>query len=160
MNEVTDLVVIMMVCGFFGHKDAPDTLSILLYQVLVDLVDEGIDTFLVGNQGHFDSLVLSLLRQLKQEYPHIAYHIVLAYFPGPQEKNSLYLPTETLYPEGLELVHPRYAIAWRNKWMINESDIVVTYITHSWGGAAQYAAMAQRKKKRIINIASSMANEE
>ena len=60
--------------------------------------------------------------------------------------------TNTIYPEGLETVPKRFAISWRNKWMIQESDVVVTYITHSWGGAAQFADLAKRKKKRVINI--------
>ena len=76
--------------------------------------------------------------------------------PGAKEEWSAYDPMETLYPEGLEAVHPRFAISWRNKWMIQESDVVVTYITHSRGGAAQFAELAERKKKRVINIASMM----
>ena len=32
--------------------------------------------------------------------------------------------------------------AWRNKWMRDQSDYVVTYITHTWGGAYQYARKA------------------
>ena len=30
---------------------------------------------------------------------------------------------------------------------------VVTYITHSWGGAAQYAAKAARQGKSVVNLA-------
>ena len=33
-----------------------------------------------------------------------------------------------------------------------ESDYVVTYITHAWGGAAQFAEMAERQKKTVINL--------
>ena len=36
--------------------------------------------------------------------------------------------------------------------MIKQSDYVVTYITHSWGGAAQFAEMAERQKKTVINL--------
>lgn len=32
--------------------------------------------------------------------------------------------------------------------------MAVTYITHSWGGAAQFAELAEKKLKRVINIAS------
>lgn len=145
-------LVIDMVCCFFGHRDAPDGLTEHLLPVLSRLIDEGVDSFLVGNQGGFDSIVLHTLRLMKEKYPHITYNVVLAYMPGTKEEWSAYEPTETLYPEGLELVHPRYAITWRNKWMIQESDVVVTYITHSWGGAAQYAQLAKRKQKRVINI--------
>ena len=40
--------------------------------------------------------------------------------------------------------------------LIRESDMAVTYITHSWGGAAQFAELAEKKMKRVINIASMM----
>ncbi len=36
--------------------------------------------------------------------------------------------------------------------MLRQSDYVVTYITHSWGGAAQFAAMAERQGKNIISL--------
>lgn len=145
-----------MVCCFFGHKDIPSGLTERLFPVLTRLIAEGVDSFLVGNQGGFDSTVLHTLRLLKEKHPHITYNVVLAYMPRNKEEWSAYEPMETLYPEGLESVHPRYAISWRNKWMIQESDVVVAYITHSWGGAAQFVEMAERKKKRIINIASMM----
>lgn len=34
---------------------------------------------------------------------------------------------DTMFPEGLELVHPRYAIERRNGWMLERSDYFVTY---------------------------------
>lgn len=142
-----------MVCCFFGHKDIPSGLTERLFPVLTRLIAEGVDSFLVGNQGGFDSTVLHTLRLLKEKYPHITYNVVLAYMPGNKEEWSAYEPMETLYPEGLESVHPRYAISWRNKWMVQESDVVVCYVTHSWGGAAQYMEYARRKKKTVINIA-------
>ena len=43
--------------------------------------------------------------------------------------------------------------------MIRESDVVITYITHSWGGAAQFVEMAKKKRKRIINVAEMMNSE-
>lgn len=50
------------------------------------------------------------------------------------------------------MVLPRYAISWRNAWMLHQSDYVVTYITHSWGSAAQYARKAKAQGKYIVNI--------
>lgn len=57
-----------------------------------------------------------------------------------------------MLPEGIETVHPRFAISWRNKWMIKQSDYVVTYVTHSWGGAAQFAELAEKQKKIIVSL--------
>jgi hypothetical protein len=39
--------------------------------------------------------------------------------------------------------------------MVRESQIVVCFITHSWGGAAQFVEYAEKQGKEIINLASS-----
>ena len=72
--------------------------------------------------------------------------------PSEKELWNPYEYGETLLPEGIESVHPRYAISWRNKWMVNESDMVICYITHGWGGAAKYAELANKHNKTILNI--------
>ena len=143
-----------MTCCFFGHKDTPSTIAPELEKVLTDLiVNHGVVSFLVGHQGAFDYMALGAVRKMKERYPHITYNVVLAYMPGQKEEWSAYAPEETMYPEGLEVVHPRFAISWRNKWMLNESEIVVAYVKHSWGGAAKYVEHAIRKKKTVLNIA-------
>ena len=143
-----------MTCCFFGHKDAPSTITPRLEDTIENLiVEHGVLNFLVGNQGQFDSMVLSGLRRLKNKYPEISYNVVLAYMPTEKGEWNPYEYWETMLPEGLEAVHPRYAISKRNEWMVNESDVVVCYIKHSWGGAYKYVEMAQRKKKQILNIA-------
>ena len=79
------------------------------------------------------------------------YNVVLAYMSsvGSAERNP-YEYGETMLPERIEVVHPRNAISWRNKWMVNESDIVVCYINRSWGGTAKYVEMATKKGKTKI----------
>jgi len=37
--------------------------------------------------------------------------------------------------------------------MLKQSEYVVTYITHSWGGAAQFAEKANRQNKTVISLA-------
>lgn len=143
----------MVACTFFGHRECPDTIKPKLREVLVDLiVNHGVDMFYVGNQGQFDAIVRSTLRDLKKEYPQVGYAVVLAYMPG--ERNDYDDYSDTMLPEGIEAVHPRYAISWRNAWMLKESDYVITYITHSWGGAAQYATKAKKQGKTVINLES------
>ena len=107
--------------------------------------------FYVGHQGQFDTYVHSELKKLKQEYPQINYAVVLAYMPNKKTEYDDY--SDTMLPEGIEFVHPQYAISWRNNWLLQQIDYVVTYITHSWGGSAQYATKAKRKGKTVINIA-------
>ena len=59
----------------------------------------------------------------------------------------------SILPEGIETVPKRFAISWRNKWMIQQSDIVVTYVTHALGGASQFKDIAKRKGKFILELA-------
>lgn len=143
----------MAVCTFFGHRECPDTIKLKLRDTLVDLiVSHGVDMFYVGNQGQFDAVVRSILRDLQKEYPQVDYTVVLAYMPG--ERNDYDDYSDTMLPEGIESVHPRYAISWRNDWLLKKADYVVTYITHSWGGAAQYATKAKKQGKTVIDLVS------
>lgn len=139
-----------MTVTFFGHKDTPKEIEPTLRATLVDLIENhGATEFYVGNNGNFDTMVRRQLENLSQTYP-ITYNVVLAYLPT--EKNKYDNLTNTIYPEGLETVPKRFAISWRNKWMIQQSDVVVTYVTHSFGGAAQFKAMAERQGKMVIEL--------
>ena len=143
----------MPACTFFGHRDCPDTIKPRLREVLVDLIENhGVDMFYVGNQGRFDAIVRGVLRDLQHEYPQINYAVVLAYMPGKQTEYDDH--SDTMLPEGIESVHPRYAISWRNSWMLKQSNYVVTYITHPWGGAYEFAQTAKRRGIMVINIGS------
>lgn len=144
----------MPACTFFGHHDCPSSIKSKLRETLIDLIqNQSVDMFYVGNNGAFDRLVRSVLRELVQEYPQINYSVVLERMPGRQNEDYPEDFSDTMLPEGVEKVPPRFAIVWRNKWLLRQSDYVVTYITHSWGGAAQFAEMAVRQKKIVINLA-------
>ena len=138
-------------CTFFGHRDCPDTIKPRLREILIDLIkNNNVDMFYVGNQGRFDAIVRSVLRDLQHEYPQITYAVVLAYMPDRRGAEDDF--SDTMIPEGIESVHPRYAISWRNNWMLKQSDYVVTYITHSYGSAALYAKKAKKGNKTIIEL--------
>lgn len=139
----------MNACTFFGHKDCPPMIIPSLEEVITDLiVNHDVDMFYVGNQGHFDAYVRCVLRRITAMYPHVSYAVVLAYMPhGEMEDYS-----DTMLPEGIEMVHPRYAISWRNRWMIHQSNYVAAYITHSWGGAAQYVKAAISQHRQVIYL--------
>lgn len=141
----------MAICTFFGHRDCPDSIKPKLREVLVNLIENcGVDTFYVGRQGTFDAIVWSVLRELSASYPHICYAVVLAALPDKHDPCDL---PDTMLPEGIEHIHPRFAVSWRNDWMLRQSDYVVTYITRTWGGAAGFAEKAAKQKKAVINLA-------
>ncbi len=137
---------------FFGHRDCPEAIRPQLQQILEDLITEGADSFYVGNQGRFDSMVISLLSKLKTAYPQIEYAVVRAYLPGIVKAETIDPKHPTIFPEGLESVPRRFAITRRNRWMIDASDCVVAYVVHSWGGAAQFAELAKKRGKQVIYL--------
>lgn len=144
----------MRVCTFFGHRDCPSAIKPLMREVLIELIEkQNVDTYYVGHQGSFDFLVQIALSELAEEYPHIRYAIVLARLPQQSKTYDPFGYSNTLLPEGIENVPPRFAISWRNEWMLKQASVVVTYVTRSWGGAAKFAEKATRMKKTVINLA-------
>ena len=140
-----------MVCTFFGHSDTPETVYPKLKNTIEELITtRGASTFMVGTHGSFDSMTLRALRELKQQYAHISYQVILAYMPT--QGDELYASDETLLPEGIEAVPKRFAIPWRNKWMVNKSQTVICYITHNASGAAQFVEYAEHHGKEVIHL--------
>ena len=142
-----------MTCTFFGHKYVPDSVEPALRSLLKNLIEkEGADLFYVGNHGAFDAMARRVLRDLSKRYP-ITYHVVLAYMPREHDALNPSDYSDTILPEGVENVPRRFAISFRNRWMVERADVVVTYVTHEIGsGAAQFKKLAERKKKRVINL--------
>ena len=142
-----------MTCTFFGHRFVPQKIEPTLRSTLIDLIENhGVDLFYVGNHGDFDARVRWVLRELSVRYP-IKYHVVLAYMP---EKRDEFQPedySDTILPDGIETVPKRFAINYRNKWMIERSDCVVTYVVRDVGsGAAKFKKLAERKGKTVIEL--------
>ncbi len=89
-------------------------------------------------------MAYAALVELRKWYQHIKIYRVLAYMPKPG--------ADTIVPEGVENAHPRYAIVYRNNWMIDHSDYVIAYVTHTFGGAYQAVERARKKGKIMIQI--------
>ena len=139
-----------MTVTFFGHKDTPKEIEPTLRTTLVDLIENhGATEFYVGNNGNFDTIVRRQLEALSQTYL-ITYSVVLAYLPTKKSEYDDFI--NTLLPEGIETVPKRFAISYRNKWMIKQSDVVLTYVTHTYGGAWQFKVIAQRQGNLVIEL--------
>lgn len=116
---------------------------------------ENVTEFYNGYKGAFDSLCARTVNELKKDYPFIKSFWVLSYMPREKDDctdNLLKLFDESIYPD-LENVHPRFAIVKCNEWMVNNSDFLIAYVKHEWGGAFQTLRYAKKKKHiSIINL--------
>lgn len=142
-----------MTCTFFGHRDCPSNIYDRVRDTIEELIEHSkVDCFLVGEEGSFDRTVQRALFEIKKKYPQIVCLAVKAYY-DPQKKDDPGL-LESIYPECLAGVPKRFAIDRRNRYMIERSEVVITYVRTSIGGAAKFVEIAVRKKKRVINIAT------
>lgn len=141
-----------MICTFLGHRNCPREIEPILRRTLIDLIEnKDVHKFYVGNHGGFDLMVHRLLKELVRIYS-IEYDVVLTCVPGKKFDPENDDPENTILPEGIESVPPRFAITWRNRWMIKQSDYVITYVQYSCGGAAKFKELAERQNKIIINL--------
>ena len=137
-----------MTVTFCGHSQTNDQkeISSWLDTILPSLIEGGAATFYLGGYGDFDLLAAAAVRRQKAAYPHIKSVLVLPYL---NKKFDATAYDRTTYPP-LEKVPPRYAIVKRNQWMVSESDVVISGVIHSWGGAAKTLDFARSKGKVIF----------
>ena len=143
----------MKSCTFFGHSDTSYEIKPHLTKILIELIEnDGVALFYMGNHGAFDYISRNILKELSKRYPHIKCYVVLSYMPNkktPAYKEEFF---DTIIPDGVENAHPKEAIVKRNKWMIDQSDYVITCVARSFGGAARFKAIAEKRGKMVINI--------
>lgn len=145
-----------MTVTFFGHRVVNKNIREKLKRVVIQLIEaEGANIFYVGNSGAFDMLVKSVLCEIAANYPCIKCSVVLQNLPQSDDNPPFDGGIDTIYPEEVESGPPRFAVCRRNEWMIKQSDMVVSYVEHSFGGAAKYAELSLQRGKRVINLAES-----
>lgn len=141
-----------MVVTFCGHSELPPSetshIKRRLTQVVEELISKGANEFLLGGYGEFDKLCAAIVKELKGTYPHIKSILIIPYIDRTFDQ-QLYDCSE--YPP-LENVPKRFAISKRNEYMVDIADVLVCYITHTFGGAYKTLIYAKRKKKQIIDI--------
>ena len=145
--------------AFFGHANSmlSDELKNKIMKYLNECIAESECEFLLGGYGNFDAYALRFGLELKKSNSAIKLTLVSPYIDWSYlKKQSDYVASTydyVIYPE-IENVPKKYAISARNKWIVDASDIIVTYINHSYGGAYSAYLYATRKKKAVINFGS------
>lgn len=142
----------MKSCTFFGHRHIYEKIEVALETLLMKLIENNVSIFYIGSQGDFDHIVINILKSLKNIYPHICYYVVLAYIPTEKNNHITDNYENTIYPDGLEFVPPKYAILKRNRWMIENSDYVVFYNKNSLSNTAKLKTISEKLGKIVIDI--------
>ncbi len=145
----------MKACCGFGHRYVFENLISKLDNAVEEAITQGCELFYTGAMGDFDSLFSSAVRSAKKVYPHIKLIGVKPYFTNDINTDKDYyaaLYDDIIIPDELAGIHPKAAIKARNRWMIDNSDIVLIYTVRNFGGAYEAKRFAERNGKRIIKI--------
>ncbi len=59
----------------------------------------------------------------------------------------------TIFPQELATVPAKFAIDKRNRFLIKNSDIVVTHVKHI-GGASKFKEISEKQNKIVIDISN------
>lgn len=145
-----------MIISFFGHSKC--SISDLSEQEIISTIENVAGNnyveFFLGMYGDFDAFAYCCAKKYREMHPNSKLVFVTPYIHENYclLENAKERFDEVIYPE-LENVPKRYAIIKRNEYMIDESDFIIFYVTHHFGGGA-YRALeyAKRKKKQYINI--------
>ena len=110
---------------------------------------------MIGRNGEFDEYAASVIKRAQKEIgtDNSDILLVLPYSIANLEYYEKYYDG-ILLPESVLNVHPKSAITQRNRWMVEQSDLVITYIEHQNGGAWQTIKYAMGHGKTILNLAA------
>lgn len=152
MNDIMKIYTV----SFFGHRKLYDLRQI--DERLSPLIKELIQTkpyvaFLIGRHGEFDEYAASVIKRVRKEIgsDNNDLTLVIPYTVADIEYYEKYYDN-VIIPESVEGAHPKLAITLRNRWMVEQSDLVIVNVEHSKGGAYTAMKYAEKNNKKIINL--------
>ena len=144
--------MVIVFCGHSNYIQNTNDETNILHVLEVEAGNTPCEIFL-GGYGNFDNFAFYCAKKFKQRHPNAKLILITPYLKNTKMDLEKATFDSIIYPN-LEHVPPRYAISHRNKWMIEQADIVVCYVSHQYGGAYAMYADAKRKGKRIHNLGS------
>ena len=146
--------------ALFGHRDLGAHLTVEegLFIILRDLLQimPYVEIY-VGRNGEFDVFSASVIKRVQNRYgkESVGLSLILPYYQKDIEHYEKYYDS-VIIPECVQKTYPKGAITKRNRWMVEECDLIVCYVERERGGA--YCALKYAKKlgKKIINLATEV----
>lgn len=145
--------------SFFGHRevDCFQDVEKQVEMLVCKLIDEKdyVD-FLVGRNGEFDQIATSAVRHVKEfnrgkcSLIWVMPYQMSEYRENKKAYDQYYDEVETC-PES-DGSYPKAAYQIRNRCMVDRSDLVIFFVTHTHGGAFQTMQYAKSIGKSCINI--------
>ena len=143
--------------ALFGHRDLCEhrKLEKKIYPILEKLIlEKTYVQFYIGRNGEFDIFTASIIRRAKKAfgYGNVDLTLALPYKVKDIEFYANYYDS-VIIPESIEKIHPKRAITMRNRWMVEQCNLVICFVNRDAGGAYTALEYATKLGKKIINLA-------
>ncbi len=149
-------------CCFTGHREIPfgkeAEISEKTGYYIEEAIKKGYEHFYCGGAIGFDTIAAEKVLFLKEKYPHIKLHIVMPCRNQTrgwsQENISRYEAVNKKADEVKCLSEDYYngCMQMRNRYMVDNSSLLISYLTRLTGGSAYTYNYAQKKGIDTINI--------
>ena len=146
-----------MVVAFFGHADFCGTESQKekIFEYLNALTEGKPAEMYLGGYGGFDRFAHGCCKRYQALCRGISLIFVSPYVVDGYRKERLEEIRQSydsvIYP-AIEDKPQRYAIVYRNRWMVEQADACICAVERRYGGAYQALCYAKRLKKPIFNL--------
>ena len=140
--------------ALFGHRDFSEHISLekILPRVFENILAkyELLEIF-IGRNGEFDVFTASVIKrfQKKAGQERCEMTLVLPYTVRNIDDYQKYYDNITIPIKS----HPKAAITDRNKWMVENSDLILVFVKRECGGAYEAMRYAEKLGKQVINLA-------
>ena len=147
-----------MIVTFCGHSDYKESKQDeeKIMSILEEAVGDRPAELFLGGYGAFDAFARRCGKEFQKTHPHTRLIFVTPYITEAYQRNHLDYDKgrydEIVYPP-IEHVPLKFAVSHRNKWMVEQADLLIAYVQRHRGGAYQTYLHAKRKKKQLFNIA-------
>jgi len=150
-------------CCFTGHRSIPsaqlESVEFYTCKTIESLAAQGYTTFISGGALGFDQLAAKIVLRLKQKYPQLSLIMAL---PCRNQDETWNTFQKNQYRRILEradsviCLNEKYCTGCmhqRNRFMVDNSDICIAYLTRSSGGTAYTVRYAEESGLGLVNIA-------
>lgn len=142
--------------SLIGHRRIDNQLNLeeKLHKIVVELLrSKEYVEFYIGRNGEFDIIAASVIKSAQKtvDYNNSSIVLVLPYRVKDMEYYENYYDELTLPIE--PKTHFKEAITKRNKWLVDNTDMLIAFVENSKGGAYQCLEYAKKAQIDFINIA-------
>lgn len=148
------------IIAFFGHRNlwGRDLRERLKNEIESNLCDE--IHCLIGTHGEFDSLALSVCRELRKSYPQVKITVVFTTLNVLKKGKDELFSTADMYRDvettiyDIEEEHFKNQIVVSNRKMVDDCDLVICYVDMKEyrSGAKRAVNYAISQGKKVINL--------